>query len=773
MSHEEPRRDILPSRLADVSPAAAVFARAERAERFDDRNRFEPPSTGSRGSATEWIGRACRRHWWRIVPLWLLASAGIWLNLARWFPNTYEATSVVQVDSGSGAGVPDRGNGSDFATFKETQASRIVAPNVVKAALQANPDLGKQLALDTRTDPESAILRGISAVLRPKTDLIQVTMTAPKDDGLAAIVDGVIKAYLGRATSFNEEGVAQRSIRLRNLAKSKEDQVQSKRLEVARMVGKNGGAIDGIQGRDQHKIAIEQRAALADQLLKTDLEVGEEQARFERLQHEEAAAAEAMAANPPSRTPSESEAIAAFYRLAEVVAITGPLDEARRKLELANREPGKAGEATRKTWQPKVDDLQRQVDNLWFKLKPGLMVAAQAEPRDKPPTESSKLAVRLDGLKARQALLKVRLDTMTRETLAGGSEVLALEYAHQDLRNAEALLDSMTPTLSQAEMASDQPIARFNQEYLAKTTEQSQRVPRWALGVVGPGMILLGLLGFFGLVEKQTGRILDPSDLPAKVRLNVIAVVPPLPRGRGRLGLTSGSHQRSQVDVERFIQSLDQLRVLVCGRGDSQGRHRRSLLITSAGENEGKSTLAAQLAERSVNAGLLTLLIDADLRNPTLSRMFDRPESVGLANVLRGELLAEEAIGTVPEAGGFHFLSAGLVRDDLSRLLQSERLARLLESARESFDLVLVDSPPVLPVADALTIGQWVDAAILTVRHKVSRLPLVERASRQLTSVGITILGAVVSGVKDRHTPLYGSRPGADPDRVGSVDSLI
>ena len=227
------------------------------------------------------------------------------------------------------------------------------------------------------------------------------------------------------------------------------------------------------------------------------------------------------------------------------------------------------------------------------------------------------------------------------------------------------------------------------------------------------------------------------------------------------------------MDFDRFIQSLDQLRVMVCGRGDNQGRHRRSLLITSAGENEGKSTLAAQLAERSVNAGLVTLLIDADLRNPTLSRMFDRPDSVGLANVLRGELLAEEAISTVAEAGGFHFLPAGLIRDDLSRLLQSDRLARLLESARESFDLVLIDSPPVLPVADALTIGQWVDGAILTVRHKVSRLPLVERASRQLSSVGIPIIGAVVSGVKDRHTPYYGSKPSSDPERVGSVDSAV
>ncbi len=763
MNHEEPRREILPSRLSDVSPTAAIFARAER---FDGGNRFDATGYGSKSSAAEWIARAFRRHWWQILPIWGIASAAIWFFLPRWFPNTYEATSVVQVADGAGAD-GRKGGESEFATFKATQARRIISPNIVAAALTRNPELGKQLAADTRTDPETAISRGIDATLQPNTHLIQVSMTAAKDDGLAEIVNGVIDAYLKVATSFNEAGVTEQSVKLRNLLRVKEDSVQQKRKAVAGMVARLG-ALDANQGREQHAAAIEQRAALSKQLTETDLEVVGEQARIERLRQEEAT----LAAQPRPRRPVEDRAVAAFYKLPEVIAVKEQLDQVRQKLVLAEREPPKAAEASRKTLQPRAVELQKQIDNLYAKLSPGLMVAAQDEPEEKPQSESSKLEARLDGLKARQTLLTDRLEAMNKATLAGGSDFLALEYARQDLVRAEAVLETMTQTYSQAEVASNQPVARFIQEYRAKTTEKSADLPRWAVGISGSLALLLTLLGFFGLVEKTAGRILDPSDLPLKARLNVIGLVPPLPKNRSRLGLTSGG-QRSQVDVERFIQSLDQLRVIVCGRGDSQGRLRRSLLITSAGENEGKSTLAAQLAERSVNAGLLTLLIDADLRNPTLSRMFDRPDSVGLANVLRGELLAEEAISTVPEAGGFHFLPAGLVRDDLSRLLQSERLARLLESARESFDLVLVDSPPVLPVADALTIGQWVDGAILTVRHKVSRLPLVERASRQLSSVGISIIGAVVSGVKDRHAPYYGSKPASDPERTGPVDSTI
>ena len=143
------------------------------------------------------------------------------------------------------------------------------------------------------------------------------------------------------------------------------------------------------------------------------------------------------------------------------------------------------------------------------------------------------------------------------------------------------------------------------------------------------GMFLM-VLGLFTLVELRAGRVVDPEDVPARLRLSVLGVVPPLPRPRPASGHRSRREElRSGRDLDRFIQSLDHLRVAICSGRDARGRPRRSILITSACGSEGKTTLAAQLAERCVNAGLLTLLIDADLRNPTLSRMFDLPERPG------------------------------------------------------------------------------------------------------------------------------------------------
>ncbi len=154
-------------------------------------------------------------------------------------------------------------------------------------------------------------------------------------------------------------------------------------------------------------------------------------------------------------------------------------------------------------------------------------------------------------------------------------------------------------------------------------------------------------------------------------------------------------------------------------------------MITSATGGEGKTTLSAHLAARCANAGTSTLLIDADMRRASLGRLLDVPVGPGLGDVLAGEVDLDAALITV-QAGGFHFLSAGTPGRDPSRVLKSTRLAELIGRLRQTYDLVIIDTPPVLPVADALIMGRWADGAVMAARYDASRLPLVERANRQL-----------------------------------------
>ena len=178
-------------------------------------------------------------------------------------------------------------------------------------------------------------------------------------------------------------------------------------------------------------------------------------------------------------------------------------------------------------------------------------------------------------------------------------------------------------------------------------------------------------------------------------------------------------------------------------------------MITSATGGEGKTTLSAHLAARCANAGTSTLLIDADLRRASLGRLLDVPPGMGLGDVLAGEAELDASLITV-QAGGFHFLSAGSPGIDPTRVLKSTRLAELIGQLRQMYDLVIIDTPPVLPVADALILGRWADGAVMAARYDASRLPLVERANRQIIAAGIPVLGVVVNGVKTQDQA-YGS----------------
>ena len=172
------------------------------------------------------------------------------------------------------------------------------------------------------------------------------------------------------------------------------------------------------------------------------------------------------------------------------------------------------------------------------------------------------------------------------------------------------------------------------------------------------------------------------------------------------------------------------------------------MLITSAVGGEGKTTLAAQLALRCGNASVSTLLIDADLRRASLCALLDVPEGPGLGDVLQDEATIDQAI--IPIQGGtFYLLPAGNMTSDPSRVLQDHKFEELLARLRQLYDLVIIDSPPVLPVPDALIMGRFADGAVLAARYDQSRFPQVERARRELDRAGIAILGTVINGMKN------------------------
>src|SRR5262249_51207579 len=138
-----------------------------------------------------------------------------------------------------------------------------------------------------------------------------------------------------------------------------------------------------------------------------------------------------------------------------------------------------------------------------------------------------------------------------------------------------------------------------------------------------------------------------------------------------------------------------------------------------------------------------------DFRRPALHQVFDLPRGPGLAEVLRGEVALDAALRPGP-VEGLAVLPAGEGSDGIGQGLLLENLRRLLDEARGSYDFVLVDCCPVLPVADALLVGRRADGVLLSVRPGVSQVPHVAEARERLASLRIPVLGAVVNGVRPR-----------------------
>jgi polysaccharide biosynthesis transport protein len=170
----------------------------------------------------------------------------------------------------------------------------------------------------------------------------------------------------------------------------------------------------------------------------------------------------------------------------------------------------------------------------------------------------------------------------------------------------------------------------------------------------------------------------------------------------------------------------------------------KTLVVSSALSEEGKTTTSANLAVVTALEGKRVLLIDGDLRRPRLHKVFRVPRSPGVAQVLRAGLSPAAAVRDTSFAG-LSFLPAGRDTDDIADFIGSDRMRGLLAALSDQFDMIIIDTPPVLAVADAVALGPLVDGVLLVVGAGTTDRHAVEQALSQLESAGARVVGAVLN----------------------------
>ena len=261
--------------------------------------------------------------------------------------------------------------------------------------------------------------------------------------------------------------------------------------------------------------------------------------------------------------------------------------------------------------------------------------------------------------------------------------------------------------------------------------------PRKTLNI-GLGVLLGLALGLAAAILREVldNTVRSPQVLRTMSEAPVLGVIA-ADRGSKKSPLIVDNHARS-VRAEAFRQLRTNLQFIDAARPVGV------LVVTSSIANEGKSTTAINLAVSFSDSGRRVLLIEADLRRPRVAEYLGLEGAVGLTNVLVGRAAIDDVLQPWGR-GGLTVLPSGTIPPNPSELMGSPLMAELIIQLRKSFDMIIIDTPPVLPVTDAAVASRLVDGVVVVVRYGKTTRNQVSTALRSLTAVDARVLGTVLT----------------------------
>jgi capsular exopolysaccharide synthesis family protein len=179
-----------------------------------------------------------------------------------------------------------------------------------------------------------------------------------------------------------------------------------------------------------------------------------------------------------------------------------------------------------------------------------------------------------------------------------------------------------------------------------------------------------------------------------------------------------------------------------------------TLLVTSSGPSEGKSSTTANLGVVFAQQGKKVLLIDGDLRKPTVHYTFKLDNRIGLSTVLVGEKALEEAVKET-DVPNLDILTCGPIPPNPSELLGSKAMKQMLQIAQETYDVIVFDTPPVLAVTDAQILANICDGSIIVARSEQTEYEAIQKAKELLEPAHAKLLGIVLNDVPQMKSNTY------------------
>jgi len=348
---------------------------------------------------------------------------------------------------------------------------------------------------------------------------------------------------------------------------------------------------------------------------------------------------------------------------------------------------------------------------------------------------------RLDAAKKRKESLQTFTEEANKELIDQGATYNEYKISQDDVVSIETTLNTFKMSYSEAKASLD--LVKSPATIYAKAEPETRPAkPNIAINLALGG--ILGLMFGLGLaffLEYMDTTVKSLDDVERFLGVPVLAVIP---KDVGVLHRTSGFNP--DAEAYRILRTNIEF--------NRRNPDANCITVTSGGAGEGKSTTLCNLATVCAQGGYSVLLIDADLRRPSVHTLFDVSNAVGLTNYLTTDVRLEEVVVRTP-VENLYFLPSGMLPADSAGILNSQRMSELIADAKSRFDLVLIDSPPILGVSDASVLSNLADLTMLVVQHRKLPRHMLMRVKQTVENVGGKVLGVVLNNVDIRSDSQY------------------
>ena len=634
---------------------------------------------------------------------------------------------------------------SDFNTYKQTQMRLVISPFVLAAALR-NPEVGNLSSVTAESYPIQWLEKEVK-VTNPASEFIRIALSGDHAEELHKLVSAISTAYMEEVVNSDLAKRNEKKSQLETIFREMEDRMQKKKAAVKRLA-------EALNTGDSEALTLKQQLAVEyyGQLRKEHTQVRFDLMRL-RIQME------ARKSSAVNETQIEIPDAVVDARIARDPEIQKLYNDHAVAEELVRQTQDRVKGDDHKLLVQVRERLTRSQTNLDLareKLRPTITEELNQSLHAQSEFSEKGLEREIELLTAEEKQLASELESQKLESRQIGISSFELESLNKEVAQMDAVAVAVSEEIEKLniELQTQARIKLHRPSEVPTQRDLSFKNKLTALAALGGfGLVVGGLVWLEVLIH----RISSTHQVVDGLGLRILGSLPIMPSWmrNGTSAKTADNKQKAKRAVISSVwtESIDAARTVLLR--DASQESKNSVMIASAVSGEGKTTMSCHLAISFARGARRTLLIDMDLRRPSVHKVFNIPLGPGFCDLLRGDAEIDDVIQQIESQEGLFVIPAGKINQATLRALAQNAQGAIIEKLKTMFDFLIIDSAPILPVNDSLLIAQNVDSVLFSIRRDISCYGKVQSAYQRLSMLGVPVVGAVVTGLDETSYGYY------------------